>query len=185
MYRKASITGGGGVVYCQNIELYHRTLALADRGKPLWSDDYAPRDPSGYLFPALNLNGNELGCAIGIASLQRLPQTIERRRHYAARIAEELYHHANYCRPMIDWRNTAPFVLPIRCDLASFGISAKSFGKTLLAEGIELNPCYQYLACDWPWLQPYLVDDFPYEGAHCAGYKIFLIRNMRDMASAK
>ena len=28
------------------------------------------------------------------------------------------------------------------------------------AEGIDLNPHYKYVVCEWPFIQPYLADDF-------------------------
>ena len=31
---------------------------------------------------------------------------------------------------------------------------------SIVAEGIGLNPHYQYLVADWPYLKPYLADDF-------------------------
>ena len=77
MYRKAHMTGpSGGVVYTRDLDLYRQALAHADRGKPRWRDDFSDRDPAGYLFPALNHNTDEISCAIGIASLGRLADTI-------------------------------------------------------------------------------------------------------------
>jgi len=56
MYRKAHMTGGsGGVVFSRDLELFHRALAYADRGKPRWQDDFDDRNPNQFLFPALNL----------------------------------------------------------------------------------------------------------------------------------
>ena len=56
MYRKAHMTGGaGGVVFSNDIDLHHRALAMADRGKPSWRPDFDDRNPNQFLFPALNL----------------------------------------------------------------------------------------------------------------------------------
>ena len=76
MYRKAHMTGGaGGVVFTNDIDLHHRALAMADRGKPSWQPDFDDRNPNQFLFPALNFHTDEISCAIGVSSLQRLRQT--------------------------------------------------------------------------------------------------------------
>ena len=36
----------------------------------------------------------------------------------------------------------------------------REFAEAVLAEGIGLNPHYQYLVVDWPWLRPHLADEF-------------------------
>jgi len=70
MYSKAHMTGpSGGVVYCRDLELFRKALAHSDRGKPRWREDFSDRDPSTYLFPALNHHTDEISCAIGVASL--------------------------------------------------------------------------------------------------------------------
>src|SRR5580704_9833229 len=77
MYRKAHMTGGaGGVVFSHDIDLHHRALAMADRGKPSWREDFDDRNPNQSLFPALNFHTDEISCAVGISSLQRLLGTL-------------------------------------------------------------------------------------------------------------
>src|SRR6185437_3020052 len=100
MYRKAHMTGpSGGVVYSRDLEIFRRALAHADRGKPRWRDDFSDRDPSGYLFPVLNLHTDEISCAIGVASLRRLDQTIMRRLSYVSDVVAGLAERAEVCRP--------------------------------------------------------------------------------------
>ena len=46
MYRKAHMTGpSGGLVYAQDLEIFRRAVAHADRGKPRWREDFSDRDP--------------------------------------------------------------------------------------------------------------------------------------------
>ena len=91
MYRKAHMTGpSGGVIYCRDLELFRKVLAHADRGKPRWREDFSDRDPSTYLFPALNHHTDEISCAIGVASLGRLGQTIMRRLSFVSDVAAGL-----------------------------------------------------------------------------------------------
>ena len=91
MYRKAHMTGAsGGLVYSRDLELFRRALAHADRGKPRWREDFSDRDPSGYLFPALNHHTDEISCAIGVASLGRLDETIMRRLSFVSDVVAGL-----------------------------------------------------------------------------------------------
>jgi hypothetical protein len=32
--------------------------------------------------------------------------------------------------------------------------------EAVRAEGIDLNPHYKYVVCEWPYIQPHLADDF-------------------------
>ena len=162
MYRKAHITGAsGGVVYTKNRNLYHQVLAHADRGKPSWLDGFDDRNPNEFLFPALNLHTDELSCAIGIASLARLKATLTRRRAFVTALAAELVQAGSYCQPYAHGPGDSPFVYPVVVDAARLGYSANEFALAVRAEGIPLNPHYRYVAAEWPFLKPYLADDFP------------------------
>jgi perosamine synthetase len=161
MYRKAHATGGsGGVVFSNDIDLYHRALALADRGKPSWRPDFDDRNPNQFLFPALNFHTDEISCAIGVASLQRLRETLLKRLTFLAELTGRLIDRAKICKPFGYSPNDAPFVYPILVDVEKITCSKEHFAKAVLAEGIGLNPHYRYLVSDWPWLKQYLPDDF-------------------------
>jgi len=43
------------------------------------------------------------------------------------------------------------------------------------AEGIGLNPHYQYLVSDWPWLKSYLQDDFDAANARSLRDRSFML----------
>jgi dTDP-4-amino-4,6-dideoxygalactose transaminase len=157
MYRKAHMTGAsGGVVYSRDLALHRLALAHGDRGKPRWQADFDDRDPAGYLFPALNLNSDEISCAIGEASLARLTDSIARRLDYGHAVARGLEAAGSAARLLPIGAGDSPFMLPVRLDLPR----KTDFAKAVRAEGIDLNPDYRYLAADWPWLRPYLADDF-------------------------
>jgi dTDP-4-amino-4,6-dideoxygalactose transaminase len=161
MYRKGHMTGGsGGLVYSRNLEIHRRALAHADRGKPRWLADFDDRNPSTFLFPALNWNNDELSCAMGIASLRRLRDTIVRRLAFVSELASMLAE-MDTMFSLMPWRPTdSPFVLPVFVDLSRTKHEKIAISKALLAEGIALNPHYQYVVCEWPWLKRYLADDF-------------------------
>lgn len=160
MYRKAHMTGAsGGVVYACDEDLFHMALAHADRGKPRWRADFDDRDPSGYLFPALNLHTDEISCAVGIASLARLPESIAARLAFVRGVEESLAS-SHICRPYPATDGDSPFVYPVVVDQTPLRCDKTAFAKAILAEGIGLNPHYKYLVGDWEWLRPYLSDGF-------------------------
>ena len=165
MYRKAHMTGGcGGVVYSRNEAFSRMALAYSDRGKPIWQEDFNDRDPSNYLFPALNLNTDEISCAIGIASLKRLSDTIAARLDFVYQL-EEFLNKSKVCNAYPITDNDSPFVYPVFVDKAKLQTNKINFAKALIAEGIPLNPHYMYLVRDWNWVKNYLADDFDTENA--------------------
>lgn len=161
MYRKASITGPtGGFIYTHDQSYYHQALAHADRGKPRWQEDFDDRDPSQFLFPAMNLHANEIGCAIGLASWKRLPETIKNRQHFVAQLVQKLIAQSTVCRALPPTNFDSPFYHPIFVDLDRIKCAKIELANAIRAEGIGLNPHYHYLVEDWPWIHPYLADDF-------------------------
>jgi len=161
MYRKASITGAcGGVVYTRSEELYHRALAYADRGKPRWQSGFDDRDPTHFLFPALNLHTDDLSCGIGIASFGRLPDTIKKRLAFVEAVSEGISSHSEVCSTLGWLAEDSPFIYPVVVDEGRITCTKKAFAEAVRAEGIGLNPHYMYVVRDWPWVQPYLADDF-------------------------
>lgn len=190
MYRKPSITGPtGGVVYTRNIDLFHLALAHADRGKPSWLDSFDDRNPNEFLFPALNFHANEIACAIGLASLERLQDTINKRIAFVMRLSHELKKHTKVCRPQVVTKHDSPFILPIYIDDC---VDKLTFAEALLAEGIPLNPHYQYIVAQWPWVKPYCVDDFDCPNARHARDRSFCLylnehyaeQEVRDIVAA-
>ncbi len=161
MYRKAHITGAaGGVVYTKDQELFHRVQAHADRGKPRWTSDFDDRNPATFLFPALNHHTDEISCAIGCASLARLSETIRRRRLFVDAFYSQLAARSKVCRPYSHSRADSPFIVPVIVDPTRIDCDKLTFAEAVLAEGIGLNPHYMYVVRDWPFIQPYLADDF-------------------------
>ena len=161
MYRKIHMTGGsGGVVYSRDLDLFRNALAHADRGKPRWRNDFDDRNPAGYLFPALNWNTDELSCAIGIASLQRLQDTVVRRLAFVSELASLLAEMDTIFR-LYDWTPCdSPFIAPVYVDMTRTARSKMDIALALRAEGIDLNPHYGYVVSEWKWVQPHLADSF-------------------------
>ena len=149
----------GGVVYARDEDLFRMALAHADRGKPRWRADFDDRDPSGYLFPALNLHTDEISCAIGIASLARLPESIAARLAFVRGVEEGLAS-SIVCKAYPTTDGDSPFIYPVFVDQSQLRCDKTYFAKAILAEGIGLNPHYKYLVREWEWLRPYLADGF-------------------------
>jgi len=161
MYRKAFMTGGaGGLVYTRDVGLHRSALAHADRGKPIWRQDVDDRDPNTYLYPALNFNQDEISCAIGLASVKRLPDTTSRRLAWVSELAEGLRTTAEACRIYPFSNEDSPFFLPVIVDVEKLATSKQEFAEAVMAEGIDLNPDYRFVVSEWPWIKPYLSDAF-------------------------
>ena len=176
MYRKAHISGAaGGIVYTRNLELFRRALAHADRGKPRWKPDFDDRNPATYLFPALNLHTDEISCAIGLSSLSRLTDTIVRRLAFVADLSGRLIDEAVVCRPYGYSPSDSPFIYPIMVDPKRISCSTTEFAKAVEKEGIGLNPHYEYVVADWPFLKPYLADGFDTPNARAIRDRTFCL----------
>ncbi len=161
MYRKAHIAGGsGGIVYSQDRDLARRALAHADRGKPRWLPEFKDTDPTGFLFPALNLHTDEISCGIGLVSLKRLQDTIMRRLVFVAEVSGRIRDRCSICQPYGYSPSDSPFVYPVIVDTSRITCPKLEFANAVLSEGIGLNPDYRYVVADWPWVKPYLADDY-------------------------
>ncbi len=166
MYSKNSIAGPtGGVVFTRDINLYQNALAHADRGKPTWLDDYDPKDPSQFLFPALNLHTDEFSCAIGIQSIKKLPDTIRKRQKYYKMVSNMLQEKSYVCTTYEYSDNSSPFIIPVFVKQEAIKCSKYHFANAVRSEGIDLNPHYKYLVQEWPWVKEFLADDYFCENA--------------------
>ena len=176
MYRKAHMTGGsGGVVYSRDLGIFRQALAHADRGKPRWAEGFDDRNPETFLFPALNWNADELSCAIGIASLARLRETIVRRLAFVSEFAAHMAE-LDTMFWLAPWTPAdSPFILPVFVDLARSTRDKHAVAQAVRAEGIDLNPHYRYVVADWPWARPYLADDFSTPQAKSARDRSFCL----------
>ena len=54
----------------------------------------------------------------------------------------------------------SPFFFPVIVDVDPITCSKIEFAEAVRAEGIDLNPHYRFVVDEWPWMQPYLADDF-------------------------
>lgn len=152
MHRKTLFAGAsGGVVYARDRATHRRALAAADRGKPIWRENYDIRSPAQHLGPALNWNTDELSCAIGAASTRRLDAAIAARMAFVRALERRLAAESAACRAYALPDGASPFFLPIWVDERRIGCATRDFAEAVAAEGAPLNPEYGFLISDWPW----------------------------------
>ncbi|SRR6266511_6467 len=162
MYRKNHATGGcGGVIFTPDENLYRLARACADRGKPFWQPGFNDKDPKQFLFPAMNLNLDELSAAIGISSLNKLDNVNRRRREFLRALSAELRQRSKACTPSPVSDDDAPFFFPIFVAREKLSCGVREFADAVVAEGIGINPHYDYVVSEWPYVKPYLADNFP------------------------
>jgi len=166
MYRKNLIAGSsGGLVFTKDKELYHLALAYADRGKQIWRTDLNQNDPSSALFPALNMNTDEISCAIGSASLKRLQETIDNRVEFLNYFIPLLEKKSNICTPYKFSDDFSPFFFPIFVDITKLNCSKVEFAKLLNQNGVSNNIHYGCVISEWVWAKEYYKDNYETKNA--------------------
>ena len=158
MFSKNHSTGGsGGVVYTRNEKYYWKIRALADRGKAFDSESFDPKNPSDFLFPALNFNLDEISCAIGVSTLSHLETTIKIRNQIVNEI-NKFIRETSCLFPVIQPPDSvlSPFFLTVGVCVEKITVSKEEFATAIIAEGIDINPHYKYVVSEWKWLKPYL-----------------------------
>ncbi len=158
MFSKNHATGGcGGLVYTMNEDYYWSVRSLADRGKPFYRKEFDPKEPSEFLYPALNFNIDELSCAIGLSTLSRLPEVINKRYQIAKKIDADLKRSA-VVSPCSENPESQPslFFHTVEVDISKLKTSKVEFAKAVAAEGIWINPDYRYVVSEWKWMKNYL-----------------------------
>jgi len=161
MFGKTHSTGGcGGVVYTADEGLHWKARHMADRGKPYDLPGFNPKDPREFLGPGLNLNQDELSCAIGLSTLGKLPRTVEARLRIGLAINEGLKG-LKGVRPLPWPAHVRPslFFLSVGVNPDRLAVSKEEYARAVAAEGIWINPDYRYVAAEWPWLAAHLPPD--------------------------
>ena len=149
MYRKSLHTGGsGGVVFTKDEIIAKAVIEESDRGRPKWSAEYRSGDPGHATVSALNFNTDEFSCAIGLASLSRLEDTIQRRRKFLIELNKRAKHLQPYFQIMNNSLGQSPFFIPV---IVGNGLESRKveIAELLQAEGISLLPVFNNIVADW------------------------------------
>lgn len=158
MFSKNHASGGcGGLVYTTDRAAYERIRSVADRGKDFFRSDFNPKDPSQGVMAALNLNQDEVACAIGRSTLKRLPAIIEQRRAIADALARGLNDVDGLTvHAPLPGSDPSYFFLTVCVDEQALGTSKEAYTAALAAKGVWLNPDYRFTVQDWPWIAPHV-----------------------------
>jgi len=149
MYRKSLHTGGsGGVVFTKSEAVAKAVIEESDRGRPKWSSEYRSGDPGHASVSSLNFNTDEFSCAIGLASLTRLEDTIERRRKFLVELNTKVKRLEPYFRLMDHSPGQSPFFIPLIVG-NEFELRKIEIAELLKLEGISLLPVFNNIVADW------------------------------------
>ncbi len=149
MFGKHHASGGqGGLVFTRSEALYQKIRWMTDRGKP-----FGLPPGSGNVVAALNLNSDELSCAIGRVQLAKLPGCLERRRRFAAALAEGCRRALQSVRVMLppDGCESSFWFLFLHFDATRVRVDKKTFVAALCAEGIPCGTGYPHRPSEAPW----------------------------------
>ena len=148
MYRKTHNTSSsGGIIYTQNEYLHRRVLELSDRGKQTWKEDYDMRDPGSAKLVSLNYNTDEISCALGSVSLNKVDDVIRKRRWVQKRIYDVLKESRVLMLPSYNEMNS-PFLQPVFVK-GDFAEKKERITEILANEGVNLAPYYKCFVYNW------------------------------------
>ena len=148
MYGKHHATGGqGGIVFTRDEQRYRKIRWMSDRGKP-----FGLPPGSDNVVAALNLNSDELACAIGRVQLRKLPGFLARRQRFATSLSQA-------CRKLETVRvlNAPPdcenacWFLFFRLDIARLHCDKAAFVAAVRAEGIPCETSYLHTPAIAEW----------------------------------
>jgi UDP-4-amino-4,6-dideoxy-N-acetyl-beta-L-altrosamine transaminase len=138
-------TGEGGMVTTDNPDFARRLRIFRNHGI-----DSEPRQRQAegqwhYEMVALGYNYRltDIGCALGLSQLKRLPGNIARRRKIAARYSEAFNAVPGIITPMVrPIVNPAWHLYPIRVDLKKLRVGRSEIFRELRAAGLGVNVHY-------------------------------------------
>ena len=68
------------------------------------------KDPGIAKFPALNFNTNDISCATGLAQLQRIKDTISKRKKFIKQLNKKILNSQKHVFPIISMKVFHPFI---------------------------------------------------------------------------
>jgi perosamine synthetase len=164
MYSKNHSTGGtGGVIYTKHKKYYNRIRSYADRGKPYNLKSFDNKNPGINLFPALNLNQDEISCSIGIVTLSRLDTINTKRIAFIKKLKRHLEEESKICSILKIDDSYAPFFQPVLVDTKRIKCSKIEFATYLWEAGIDVNTHYKFIVPEWKWMQRYINNNSEYK----------------------
>ncbi len=140
--------GQGGMVLTRNEELYWNAKRFADRGKPFNSPE------KKNLFLGLNYRMTELEAVIGRVQLRKLDANLARRRALAAELAAAIADLKAVRMPtIIPGAVSSYWLMLLRIDTSLLKVSKVEFVQAVAAEGVPMDPHYDFIAYESPWIR--------------------------------
>ena len=153
-------TGEGGMVTTDDAKLARQLRMFRNHG--IDSDARQRQAEGQWLYEMVALGFNyrltDIGCALGLSQLKKLPNNIARRREIAARYTEAFNAIPSIRTPVVRPDvNPAWHLYPIRLDLKNFRVGRSEIFRDLRAAGLGVNVHYIPVH-----LHPYYRDRFAY-----------------------
>lgn len=155
-------TGEGGVIATNSDDFAEKLRRFRNHGI---SSDARHRQAAGQWHYEMVLLGynyrlTDIGCALGISQLHRMPANLARRREIAARYCSALGRFPGVIVPVVrDDINPAWHLYPIRLDFPRLTVGHAKIFRALRAENIGVNVHYIPVH-----LHPYYRERFGYKG---------------------
>jgi dTDP-4-amino-4,6-dideoxygalactose transaminase len=98
-----------------------------------------------------------VSAAIGISTLSKLQDTIDKRQEIVKKINEGLKKSSVVSPPKtIKGSKPSIFFHTVEADIDKLKVSKKKFAEAIMAEGIDINPDYRYVVSEWNWIKKYV-----------------------------
>lgn len=135
---KHMTTGDGGITVTNDDTMSTRAKLFMDKGWPR-----EPGVPREYLFLGMNYRMNELTGAVAVAQMQKVRNTVEKRRAIADAITKLIQDAPGIITPFVrEGCKSSWWLYPLTIDQAALGCTPAEFAKALSAEGIGASVGY-------------------------------------------
>lgn len=139
----------GGVVFTRDQDTYWRIRQAADRGKP-----FGVEKSAGNVMAGLNLNSNELACAVGLVQLAKLPAFNAGRQAFVKTVADGVRAMNTDIIEVVtppQGSQSVYWFIVMKLNLAKLRVDKETFVAGLAAEGIPVMPTYWHCPVTQPW----------------------------------
>ena len=161
MYRKNLATGGtGGIYFTKKKSQFYKVKSHTDRGKHYDQKTYNNRDFHKYKFPALNLNLDELSCAVGSTILKELPIIIKKRYQIAQILNKFFLKKSKIFSLQTAPVNSIPSYYFLTVEIKSNKKRKLKIIKLLKQNNIGFNEKHRELVHEWKWIDKYTIRKF-------------------------
>jgi|TARA_B110000037_G_C17126810_1_gene508510 perosamine synthetase len=161
MYRKNLATGGiGGIYFTKKRSQFYKVKSHTDRGKPYDQKSFNNRDFHKYKFPALNLNLDEVSCAVGSTILKELPSIIKKRYQIATKLNQFFLKYSKIFTLQAIPEKSIPSYYFLTIEINCNKKKRARIIELLKQTGIGFNEKHRELVYEWKWIRKYTTKKF-------------------------